>query len=327
MKKYLLVTLLVTFTVATSQVRNNLTPSNGSITNNTPFLDASSGTFNSSVNIGKGLVFPRTDLVAMTTLVAPVNGIPNAFPTRLDGMIVYNTATGTAATGTSGVSVVPGFYYYDNKSTTLNGGTWKPFSGGAVGNFWSIGGNTGVTADNAKIGTTDNIPVQMISNGNVIQTFGTSSSDVAFKKLIINPNASANTTMAKSKTIGGTAFDFALEVGGKGWFENGIVTSASTYPDYVFDHYFTGKSTVNPTYQFKSLAETEKFIKENNHLPGVTKIDDLSKGGNGYMIDATQLSIQSLEKIEELYLHTIKQQKEIDALKAELAELKALLKK
>jgi hypothetical protein len=167
----------------------------------------------------------------------------------------------------------------------------------------------------------------MISNGNVIQTFGTSSSDVAFKKLIINPNASANTTMAKSKTIGGTAFDFALEVGGKGWFENGIVTSASTYPDYVFDHYFTGKSTVNPTYQFKSLAETEKFIKENNHLPGVTKIDDLSKGGNGYMIDATQLSIQSLEKIEELYLHTIKQQKEIDALKAELAELKALLKK
>ena len=45
------------------------------------------------------------------------------------------------------------------------------------------------------------------------------------------------------------------------------------------------------------------------------------------MIDATQLSIQSLEKIEELYLHTIKQQKEIDALKAELAELKALLKK
>ena len=83
MKKYLLVTLLVTFTVATSQVRNNVTPSNGSITNNTPFLDASSGTFNSSVNIGKGVVFPRTDLVAMTTLVAPVNGIPNAFPTRL----------------------------------------------------------------------------------------------------------------------------------------------------------------------------------------------------------------------------------------------------
>ncbi|RTZ45871.1 hypothetical protein EJ377_13970 [Chryseobacterium arthrosphaerae] len=55
----------------------------------------------------------------MTTLAAPVNGLPTAFPTLLDGMIVYNTATGTAATGTAGVSVVPGFYYYDNKHQLL----------------------------------------------------------------------------------------------------------------------------------------------------------------------------------------------------------------
>jgi len=129
MKNFIIIVSLLGSFLVTAQLRNNTTPSNGSINTTTAFLDASSSTtWNPSANNGKGLVFPRTDLVAMTTLSAPVNGIPNSFPTRLDGMIVYNTATGTAATGTVGVSVVPGFYYYDNKSATLNGGTWKPFS-------------------------------------------------------------------------------------------------------------------------------------------------------------------------------------------------------
>ena len=314
---------------------------NGSVAPNltarNPFLDASTSfdtSTSGSNDLGKGLVFPRTDLTQFQFVsLDELDGI--SLPTAFDGMVVYNTGTGNTSTAqvTTATAVTPGFYYFSNPSsvnqggTSIAGGQWKPLGATATGNFWSIGGNTGVTAANAKIGTTDNVLVQMISNGNSIQTFGTSTTDAAFRKVVINPNASTNVSMTKTKTVTGTAYDFALEVGGKAWFENGIVTSASTYPDYVFDYYFTGKSTVNPTYQFKSLAETEKFIKENNHLPGVTKIDDLSKGGNGYMIDATQLSIQSLEKIEELYLHTIKQQKEIDALKAELTELKTLLKK
>lgn len=128
--KNIFITILSVASISLSaQLRNNLTPANGAITSTTAFLDASSSiTWNGANNNGKGLVFPRTDLVAMTTLVAPGNGSAALFPTRLDGMIVYNTATGTAGTGTAGVSVAPGFYYYDNKSATLNGGTWKPFT-------------------------------------------------------------------------------------------------------------------------------------------------------------------------------------------------------
>lgn len=130
MMKNIFITVLAVASVSLSaQLRNNLTPANGAVTATTAFLDASSSvTWNGSNNNGKGLVFPRTSLVAMTTLAAPVSGLPAAYPTLLDGMIVYNTATGTASTGTAGVSVVPGFYYYDNKSATLNGGTWKPFA-------------------------------------------------------------------------------------------------------------------------------------------------------------------------------------------------------
>src|SRR5690606_36527925 len=86
-----------------------------------------------------------------------------------------------------------------------------------------------------------------------------------------------------------------------------IYTTNSVYADYVFEKYFTGHSDLNKDYQFNSLEKVNDFIKENHHLPGVTKINDLTKSENGYTFDMTALSIQQLEKIEELYLHTIEQ--------------------
>lgn len=273
------------------------------------------------------------------------------YPSYLDGMIIYNIGTGLTnanpALGGVQISVSPGFYYFSNPNGAVNGninsGQWKPFSSSATGNFWSPTGNTGTTAGTNFVGTTDAQNVVFKSNSASTTAgynptkiiMGNATDTPTFTKVVIGGTVAqqAASVAAKTRNVqpAGQAtaanFDFAMEVYGKSWFADGIVTSASTYPDYVFDNYFTGTSKVNPTYQFKSLAETEKFIKENNHLPGVTKIDDLAKGGNGYMIDATQLSVQSLEKIEELYLHTIEQQKQIDELKAQIAELKALIKK
>lgn len=152
MKNIFITVLAVASISLSAQLRNNLTPANGAVTSTTAFLDASSSvTWNGSNNNGKGLVFPRANLVSMTSLAAPVNGIPAAFPTLLDGMIVYNTATGTAATGTAGVSVVPGFYYYDNKSATLNGGTWKPFASTVDPKFNVTTSNTAGTATNTLV--------------------------------------------------------------------------------------------------------------------------------------------------------------------------------
>ena len=95
----------------------------------------------------------------------------------------------------------------------------------------------------------------------------------------------------------------------------GIQTASNTYADYVFEDYFTGNSSINPNYKFNSLYSVEKFVKENHHLPGVTSIKDLDKTTEGYSFDLTNLSTQTLEKVEELYLHTIEQQKQIDELK------------
>lgn len=317
MKKILFLSGFALSSLVLGQIKTNLNVNQATINSQTAFLDASSTlSWNASSNVGKGLVFPRTDLTAMTTLVATPNGIGNSFPTRLDGMIVYNTGIGTAATGTPGVAVVPGFYYYENKTPNLNGGTWKPLGGTATagGADWALAGNAGTTE--ATIDASNNITA-----GNFMGTTDA-------KNVTVGTNNVARLTIgAKTEAVGGTNFDFVLKVHGKAKFDQGIVTSASTYPDYVFDNYFTGSSKINPNYKFRTLAETEEFIKKNNHLPGVTKIDDLQRENGTFLVDNTALSIQSLEKVEELYLHTIEQQKQIDALKAEIETLKSLLRK
>ncbi|MCC9019555.1 hypothetical protein [Flavobacterium lipolyticum] len=110
--------------------------------------------------------------------------------------------------------------------------------------------------------------------------------------------------------------DEALRVNGK------IRTNTSVYADYVFEDYFQGFSNLKADYEFKSLKDVEEFIIKNRHLPGVTPISKLEKVENGYAIDPTELGVQNLEKIEELYLYTIEQQKQIDLREKEIDGLK-----
>ncbi|SEB73370.1 hypothetical protein SAMN04489761_1602 [Tenacibaculum sp. MAR_2009_124] len=93
-------------------------------------------------------------------------------------------------------------------------------------------------------------------------------------------------------------------------------SDTKTYPDYVFDQYYDGRSSLNDTYKFPSLEEVEKFAKENHHLPGVTPYSGVKEG-----IDLTEISVQSLEKVEELYLHIIELNKTIKSLKEGNKEL------
>ncbi|MDO6809533.1 hypothetical protein Q4603_12965 [Zobellia galactanivorans] len=109
-------------------------------------------------------------------------------------------------------------------------------------------------------------------------------------------------------------------------------------PDYVFQKYFLGSSDLKEDYHFNNLKEIEAFIKKNHHLPGVTSAVKAQEEGHWNLSES---NLQNLEKIEELFLYTIEQEKEIHKLKAEkeamaqelksikndLEEIKALLKK
>ena len=112
---------------------------------------------------------------------------------------------------------------------------------------------------------------------------------------------------------------------------SGSITANSTLtPDYVFESYFKGTSEANPDYNFPSLAEVEAFVKENHHLPNVPSATEVEAQGGIVLNRASEVQ---LEKIEELYLHTIEQQKQLgaqqeqlEAQQKEIETLKAMIK-
>ena len=64
-----------------------------------------------------------------------------------------------------------------------------------------------------------------------------------------------------------------------------------------------------------SFSEVERFTRANKHLPGVPSAKEVEEKGGIVINRATEIN---LEKIEELYLHVIEQQKQIEALKAKM---------
>ncbi|MEJ1223843.1 beta strand repeat-containing protein [Sediminicola sp. 1XM1-17] len=118
------------------------------------------------------------------------------------------------------------------------------------------------------------------------------------------------------------------------------VTVAATvvHPDYVFQKYFLGTSSLKKDYEFSTLEKVAHFIEKHHHLPGIKSAAEVKEAG---FWNLTEGALKNLEKIEELFLHTIEQEKKIVQLKLEnetlslelvtlkkdLEEIKALLKK
>ena len=85
--------------------------------------------------------------------------------------------------------------------------------------------------------------------------------------------------------------------------------ASGVWADYVFAR----------NYDLMPLKDVELFIKENNHLPGVPSASEVEKDG----LNLGEMDAKLLEKIEELTLYMIEQQKQNEILKAEIDELRA----
>ena len=120
-----------------------------------------------------------------------------------------------------------------------------------------------------------------------------------------------------------TPTEGTLVVSGTIVYSGSMTANATLTPDYVFEHYFNGTSEVNPDYSFPSLTEIEAFVKKNHHLPNVPSAAEVKEQGGIVLNRASEVQ---LEKIEELYLHTIAQQKQMEAQQKEIDELKTMIK-
>jgi hypothetical protein len=86
--------------------------------------------------------------------------------------------------------------------------------------------------------------------------------------------------------------------------------------DYVFEKHYNGYSHLKPDYVMPTLEEVEAFTKTNNHLPDVPSAKEIEENG----LQLKEMTNILLQKIEELTLYTIEQEKRIKALEAKLEE-------
>ncbi|WP_163444843.1 hypothetical protein [Flavobacterium columnare] len=84
--------------------------------------------------------------------------------------------------------------------------------------------------------------------------------------------------------------------------------------DYVFEKYYNGKSILKADYKMPTLAEIEKYTKENNHLPNIPSAKEIQEKG----LQIGEMTNLLLQKIEELTLYMIEQQKRIEFLESKL---------
>jgi len=87
-----------------------------------------------------------------------------------------------------------------------------------------------------------------------------------------------------------------------------VKVEASSWSDFVFDD----------NYVLPSLQELESFISKYKHLPAIPSEKEVRANG----IDLGEMDSKLLQKIEELTLYLIQQNKEIEILRAELKKLK-----
>ncbi|HZP59196.1 MAG TPA: hypothetical protein VFB27_02650 [Opitutaceae bacterium] len=111
--------------------------------------------------------------------------------------------------------------------------------------------------------------------------------------------------------IGMSSPGYKLDVAGS-VHATSFVSATTTYADFVF----------KPGYKLEPLSQIEAAIKEDGHLPGIPSEEEAKAHG----IDLAQMQVKLLQKIEELTLHQIEQEKRIDQLEKENTELRAKIK-
>ena len=167
---------------------------------------------------------------------------------------------------------------------------------------WSLNGsNAFYSTGNVGIGT--NTPgyaldvagtlnaTNILLNGSALPTspWTVSGNDVSY--------TTGNVGIGTANTQG-----YMLAVAGGVIAEGVKVELQGNWPDFVFGEEFN----------LMSLGEVEVFISKNGHLPNIPSEKSIRADG----IDLGTMDARLLQKIEELTLYTIQQQKQIDSLKS-----------
>jgi len=116
-----------------------------------------------------------------------------------------------------------------------------------------------------------------------------------------------NGTISIATTLNPTGYKLA--VGGKIIAEElKVQLQTAPWPDYVFE----------PDYKLPTLAEVEKHIAEKGHLENIPSASEVKANG----FEVGEMNRLLLQKVEELTLYLVDQNKKIEGLEAEIKALK-----
>jgi hypothetical protein len=299
-------------------------------------------------NVGIGLASPASKLHIYQNSNSVVNHLQmqNVGPTGAGRFTMYNDIPGNYFTFTKygsatvgGYSGISGFFPYANLvAFGNNGGGMLMSNGGNIGistlvggtstlKFFveygtgkvGLGGNASPTAQ-VHINTSAANDTMRITNGNtgqtktdglILATTGTAASIINMEANTLSlgtSNLSRMTILANGAVQIGTS---TTPAGYKLYVETGILTekvkvalkASANWADYVFAE----------DYKLQPLHEVETYIREHKHLPGIPSADEVVNNG----LDLGSMDAKLLEKIEELTLHLIRLEKEVNTLKSQ----------
>ncbi len=240
------------------------------------------GTGSGSPLLNRTLFEVSNYTVPLLTIGATGNTNINGGLTVTNSGIPLVGVTNGTATAYIGVSSAPG-----------------ALAGPAIANdavFYSMGGNTivasqapGTSIKFATTAPTSNYWSQSRMEINSIGQVGIGMAPCSTSTGLLQVNGQIEATSIKVELVSST---------------NGVLS----FPDYVFAK----------DYKLKSLGDLEKFISENNHLPGIPSASEVEKDG----INVAEMDVKLLEKIEEITLYIIEMKKEINTLQKENTQLK-----
>lgn len=301
----------------------SLTEVDGSITNELQSLSINGNDL--TISNGNTITLPMsTDMDQQTLSVSGnqltiYNGNTVDLPslTEVDGDVTneiqhlsqtpINTLTGLKIT-LSQPNASPEDVWVDGSETKIQAGTNVSVTGsGTTANPYII--NSTATAgsadiniykDNGTITPANGVRTVTMNNNNLV--FDTAGSTTNGRVYIGNSAGFPTTTGNYRLNVEGGILTEKVKV---------ALRSSANWADYVFAD----------NYKLMPLKEVEAFVKANKHLPGVISAENLTKEG----LDLGQMQAKQMEKIEELTLYVIDQNKTIEKQSKEIEELKAMV--
>lgn len=183
--------------------------------------------------------------------------------------------------------------------------------------------NTAIANSRLLIGNVpSNYPVIAQCNGNIVESYmdlhvaAANTGNIYFETGRVDETAPIRMTILNNGSVGiGTSATGTSKLAVEGTIaaRRVKVTQSNPWPDYVF----------HENYQLPSLNDVATYVAQYKHLPGIPGAAEVDKEGQ----DLGEMNRKLLEKVEELTLYLIQQEKKNEEQQAQIDILIKQLKK